>query len=155
MGGRHDGPSAVSGESPRDPSHWLHRLDSDEWMRAALGELRRAEEAYARKDGRAGLAGCKRAAGMALNAVLAVAPNEAWGRSYVNHVAALGRDESAGVPEAVRAACKLLLEARPPSFDLLQLRSRSGDAKLVDAALDVMGHAYAVREAARRARGTG
>ena len=126
----------------KDPSHWLRRLTADEWIRAALGELRRAEEAYARGDARAGVTGCKRAAGMALNGALRVRPNEAWGRSYVDHLEALAKDDSA--PEAVRAACKLLLDARPPSSDILSLRSKAGDAKMVEAARDVMAHAYAL-----------
>jgi HEPN domain-containing protein len=128
---------------PKDPSHWLLRHTSDEWIGAALGELRRAEEAYARADARAGIAGCKRAAGMALNAVLVDAPNETWGRTYVEHVAALAREPD-GVPDAVRTACRVLLDAQPPSSDLLALRSRAGDARVVEAARDVMAHAYAV-----------
>jgi hypothetical protein len=119
---------------------WLTRLTADEWIAAALGELRRAEESYARTDARAGLAGCKRAAGMALNAALRLEPNDAWGRSYVDHVVALSKDGA--VPEAVRAACTLLLETRPPSSDVLSLRSKAGDKKLIEAARDVMAHAY-------------
>ena len=126
----------------KDPSDWLRRLEPDEWIGAAMGEVRRAEEAYARGDARAGLAGCRRAAGMALNGALVVEPNEAWGRSYVDHLVALAKD--GGVPEAVRAACKVLIEARPPSSDILSLRSKAGDAKIVEAAKDVMAHAYAV-----------
>ncbi len=121
-------------------SDWLTRLTADEWISAALGELRRAEESYARSDARGGLAGCKRAAGMALNAALRVEPNDTWGRSYVDHVVALSKDASA--PEAVRAACTLLLETRPPNSDVLSLRSKAGDAKLIEAARDVMAHAY-------------
>jgi hypothetical protein len=128
----------------RDASHWLNRFSPEEWITAAMGELRRAEEAYARFDARAGLAGCIRAAGMALNGALIVAPNAAWGRTYVEHVKALGEDTSPRVPSAVRDACKVLVSARPPSHDLLSLRSKAGDAKIVDAARDVMAHAYAV-----------
>ena len=124
----------------KDPAHWLFRLTPDEWIRAALGEVVRAEEAYARNDVRAGLASAKRAAGMALNGVLIVAPNESWGRSYVDHVRALARDEIA--PAAVRAACGLLLDAHAPSADLSPLRSRSGDAKITEAARDVVAHAW-------------
>jgi hypothetical protein len=54
----------------KDESHWLFKLSPDEWIRAAMGEVRRAEEAYAQKNVRAGLAGAKRGAGMALNAAL-------------------------------------------------------------------------------------
>ena len=126
----------------RDPAHWLNRLSPDEWISAALGELKRAEESYARHDVRAGLAGAKRAAGMALNGVLMLHPNEAWGRSYVDHVQALAADETA--PEAVRAACKLLLEAPAPGAVLVGLRTKSLDDKVLDAARDVMAHAYAL-----------
>ncbi|HEY1960363.1 MAG TPA: hypothetical protein VGH28_32355 [Polyangiaceae bacterium] len=126
----------------KDPAHWLRRLDEGEWIRAALGELHRAEQAYARGDARGGLAGAKRAAGMALNGALRVRPNPAWGRTYVEHLEALGKDASA--PEAVRAACELILGTRAPSHDLLSLRSKAGDAKVLDAARDVMAHAYAL-----------
>jgi hypothetical protein len=126
----------------RDPAHWLRRLSPDEWITASLGELRRAEGAYARNDARAGLAGCKRAAGMALNGALLVEPNDAWGRSYVEHVEALRSDQA--VPEAVRVACSLLLDTHPPNADVLSLRTKSADAKIVDAARDVMAHAYVV-----------
>jgi HEPN domain-containing protein len=126
----------------RDPTHWLRRFSPDEWISAALGELRRAEEAYKRSDARAGLAGCKRAAGMALNGALLTEPNEAWGRSYVDHVTALSKDEA--VPPAVREACKVLLETHPPSSDILSLRSKAGDARVASSARDVMAHAYAV-----------
>ena len=81
----------------RDPSHWLLKFSPDEWIRAAMSEVRRAEEAYKAHNARGGLAGAKRAAGMALNAALIVEPNEKWGRAYVDHVMALSRDES--VPE--------------------------------------------------------
>jgi len=121
---------------------WLRKFSPDEWIAAAMGELRRAEAAYGRSDARAGLAGCKRAAGMALNGALIVEPNAAWGRTYVEHVAALAREEK--IPEAVRAACKVILETRPPSSDLLSLRSKAGDEKVLEATRDVIAHAYAV-----------
>ncbi len=126
----------------RDPSHWLRRFSPDEWVRASLGELRRAEARFKANDVTAGLAGCKRAAGMALNGALLVEPDESWQRSYVDHVAALARDPR--VPERVREASKHLLEARSPSSDILTLRSRRSDERLLEAARDVMAHAYAV-----------
>lgn len=125
----------------RDEGHWLFRLSADEWIQAALAELSRAEAAYARGDGRAGLALCKRAAGMALNAALIVEPNDAWGRSYVDHVMALSKDESA--PQAVRDGCKVLLETHAPGAALLTLRSHRSDQRVIDASRDVMAHAYA------------
>jgi HEPN domain-containing protein len=126
----------------RDPSHWLRRFSPDEWIRASLGELRRAEARFKANDVTAGLAGCKRAAGMALNGALLVEPDESWQRSYVDHVAALARDLR--VPEKVREAGKYLLDARPPNSDILTLRSRRSDERLLEAARDVMAHAYAV-----------
>lgn len=125
----------------RDPSDWLRRLSPDEWIHAALGELRRSSAAYARGDARAGAAGVKRAAGMALNAALLVEPNEAWGRSYVEHVQALALD--AQVPEAVRAACKAVLDASGPSHDVVRLRTPRSSEEVVEAAHDVIAHAWA------------
>ena len=127
----------------KDESHWLFKLSPDEWIRAGMGELRRAEQAYAQKNVRAGLAGAKRGAGMALNGALIVEPNEAWGRSYVDHVAAVARDE--GVPERVREAAKILHEAHPPQAGgLVALRTSSGEERILEAARDVIAHAYAV-----------
>jgi HEPN domain-containing protein len=126
----------------RDPTHWLRKLTPEEWIKASLTELRQAEARVKANDLSAGLAGCKRAAGMALNGALLVEPNESWGRSFVDHVAALSRDES--VPERVREACTELVTMRPPGADILRLRSPRSDEKLLDAARDVMAHAYAV-----------
>jgi hypothetical protein len=121
---------------------WLRKFSPDEWISASMTELRQAEAAFARGDAQAGIVGCKRAAGMALNGALIVEPNAAWGRTYVEHVTALAKQ--ADVPEAVRAACSALLEARPPGGGLLTLRSKAGDERVLEAARDVMAHAYAV-----------
>ena len=126
----------------RDEAHWLFKLSPDEWIRAALAELRRAEEAYAKKNGRAGLAGARRAAGMALNGALIVEPNEAWGRSYMDHLLALKVDPS--VPERVREASKILLETPLPGGELVALRTSGADAQVLEAARDIAAHAYAV-----------
>jgi hypothetical protein len=126
----------------RDESDWLRKWSPREWIQLALGEIRRAEEAYKGRDTTGGLACCRRAAGMALNAALIVEPKEGWGRSYVDHVRALGRDETA--PAAVRMACKVLLDARPPSPGFLILRLPGAEDRVTEAARDVMAHAYAV-----------
>jgi HEPN domain-containing protein len=126
----------------RDPDHWLYKLAPREWIAAAMNELARAEEAYGRNDVRAGLAGAKRAAGMALNGALIVRPNEAWGRSYVDHVRGLAKDASA--PDAVRRACDVLLCAAAPGSRVVGLRTRSADEKVLEAARDVMAHALAI-----------
>jgi hypothetical protein len=126
----------------RDKAHWLRRLSPDEWISAALGEIARAEKAWASGDMRAGIVGLKRAAGMALNGALLVEPDETWGRTYVEHVEALARD--ARVPEAVRAASRALLDARPPGGDIINLRTPRAHTQVVESARDVVAHAWAV-----------
>ncbi|HZU83906.1 MAG TPA: hypothetical protein VE987_13355 [Polyangiaceae bacterium] len=127
----------------RDPNDWLRRLSPDEWIRAALGELRRASSAFDRGDLRAGTVGVKRAAGMALNGALLVEPNPSWGRTYVEHLAALAADEQ--VPDAVRSACRAVLDAGVPAGgDVVHLRTPRGHQKALDAAGDVIAHAWVV-----------
>jgi HEPN domain-containing protein len=130
------------GEFTRDPGHWLHRLLPDEWIRAALGEVARAEKALQSGDVRAGMAGVKRAAGMALNAVLIVEPERRLGRTYVEHIEAVSLDDS--VPDAVREACQRVLDAKPPPPDVVRLRTPSAHASVLEAARDVIAHAWAV-----------
>ena len=130
------------GEFKRDPNHWLLKFSPDEWIRAAMGELRRAEAAYEAGNLRAGGAGVKRAAGMALNAALIVEPNEAWGRTYVEHVEALSRDE--GVPVAVREACWAVLRLDTQTGGVVILRTPKTHAATMDAARDLIAHAWAV-----------
>jgi len=125
-----------------DPDHWLFKLSPEQWMNAAMNELKRAEDAYKRRDVRAGLAGAKRAAGMALNGALIVKPNDAWGRSYVEHVEALAKDPSA--PKDVRDACALLLRAPSPGSTIVGLRTKTQDDKVLEAARDVMAHALSI-----------
>lgn len=126
----------------RDPNHWLYKMDPHEWIRAALAELRRADTLYRERNAGGGLAGARRAAGMALNAALILVPNQAYGRSFVDHLKALEIDESA--PAAVREACRLLLETQPPNPNLISLRTSKSDERVLEAARDVVAHAYAV-----------
>ncbi len=72
-----------------DPGHWLHRLDAAEWLAAAATELAHAEEKLSRRSFRPGVTHARRAAGMAWNAVLVTAPDERYGRSYMEHVVML------------------------------------------------------------------
>lgn len=130
------------GQFTRDPGDWLRKLTPDEWIRAAMAELRKAEAAYGSGDGRGGSAGVKRAAGMALNAALIVEPDERWGRSYVEHLKALAEDGR--VPQAVRDACRVVLEAKGPSGGVVSLRTPRANETVVEAARDVIAHAYAV-----------
>ena len=136
-------PSASASAFERDEKHWLFKLSPDEWIRAGQSDLRRAEEAYRANNPRAGLASAKRAAGMALNGALIVEPDEQWGRSYVDHLMAASRD--ARVPERVRAACRALTEPNSPSAErLITLRTSSHEHRILEAARDVIAHAYAI-----------
>ena len=136
------GASGGMGEFPRDPGHWLRRFSPDEWIRAGLAEVAKAEAAYRSGDLRAGAAGLKRGAGMALNGALLVEPDEAWGRSYVDHLVALARDPR--VPEAVREACRVVLDVKAPGSEVVVLRTPRTREVAVDAAKDVIAHAWAV-----------
>jgi hypothetical protein len=129
-------------EFVRDPSHWLHKLSPLEWIRAGLAEVTRAEKALEHGNARAGTAGLRRGAGMALNGALILEPRDSWGRTYVEHLAALAND--ATVPEAVRIASRRVLDATPPSGEVVILRTPRAHAAVVDAARDVIAHAWVV-----------
>jgi len=129
-------------EFTRDPSDWLRRLSPDEWIRAALSELARAEMAWQKGRLPAGAAGVNRAAGMALNAVLIVEPAHRWGRTYVEHLEALALDPSA--PQAVREACRRVLDSRSQSGGVVSLRTPSTHLSVIEAARDVIAHAWAI-----------
>jgi hypothetical protein len=96
-----------------DPGHWLHRLDAGEWLAAAATELAYCEDKLSHRAVRAGVTHARRAAGMAWNAVLVKAPDERYGRSYMEHVVALAQtaDGDPSIPAAVRDAARLLREA--------------------------------------------
>jgi HEPN domain-containing protein len=102
-----------------DPSHWLHRLDAGEWLDAAATELAHCGEALGRRAFRPGVTHARRAAGMALNALLLAGERPRWGRSYMEHVAALADDET--VPAEVRAAARLLRDTPPQAPQLIAL----------------------------------
>ncbi|HMJ16000.1 MAG TPA: hypothetical protein VK524_31505 [Polyangiaceae bacterium] len=128
----------------RDPAHWLLRFSPEEWLARSLRELERAEAALDQGNPPAAYAGFKRAAGMALNAALIALPNESWGRTYVEHVRAVSEQESA--PSAVREAASLLLELKPSSGGIVQLRRRSQEQRMIEAARTVMAHAYVLAQ---------
>ncbi len=123
---------------------WLRRFTPREWVRASLAELDQARRAYETRNGRAGLAGCRRAAGVALNGALSTqpSPDPAYGRTYMDHLAGLSADVTA--PEAAREAARLLLQTPLPGGEVVALRTATGDARALDAAETVMAHAYAV-----------
>jgi hypothetical protein len=78
---------------------------------------------------------------MGLNGALIVEPDERWGRSYVDHVQALSVDP--GVPEAVRAACRAVLQAGAAGEVVVLRTPRTGEPEL-EAARDVIAHAWTV-----------
>src|SRR5690606_9981731 len=125
----------------RDPAHWLYKLSPEEWIQAALVELRRAEAALGGAQLPAAYAGLKRAAGMALNGALIVQPRE-WGRSYVEHLTALAEDATA--PSAVREAASRVAGLKASPGEVVSLRTPKTEERWVDAAKTVMAHAYAV-----------
>ena len=120
------------------------RLSPDEWIRAALGELARAEEAYARERRARGARGVQARGG-----------DGAQRRAHRRAERRVGADvrrarrrrsrSDAAVPEAVRAACDVLArDARRRAAIVLSLRTHAGDASVLEAARDVIAHAYAV-----------
>jgi hypothetical protein len=118
-----------------DPEHWLHRLTSDEWLKAARNELARSEAALRLKQQRAGVAGARRAAGMAWNAVLVLHFDARYGRSYIDHLRALAVEES--VPEEVRRAAQALVAA---PLDVTLVTLGRGDIQLADSARVIVHH---------------
>lgn len=126
----------MPGPPPRDPGHWLRRLSDDEWLAAAATELVRCQEALERRAVRPGVTHARRAAGMALNAVLLLQDNPAWGRSYMDHVVALAKDQDA--PDELRAAAQLLRDTPPLPPELITLGKP--DLRVLEAARKV--HAW-------------
>lgn len=129
-------------EFERDPQHWLYRFSPEEWIRAGLAELARAEVAFAERQRAAAIAALKRAAGMALNGALIRRPNPAWGRSYVEHLQAVAVEVDA--PASVQEAARTLLEQKTQSGNIVALRTAADQERLLEAARLVMAHAYAL-----------
>jgi HEPN domain-containing protein len=123
-----------------NPAHWLYRLTDQQWLQAARNELARAYAALRTRQYRPGVAYARRAAGMALNAVLVVRFDDRYGRSYVDHLRALVADEAA--PAEPRQAARTLL-ATPMQPPLLTLRPQ-GPVDVADAASAVVEYAAAL-----------
>jgi hypothetical protein len=122
-----------------DPAHWLHRLTADEWLAAAVSELDHCEETLERRAFRPGVTHARRAAGMAWNAVLALAEDPSFGRSYMEHVVALAKD--AGVPDDVRGAAEVLRDTPPLPPQLIALGKP--DLRALEAARTIASYATA------------
>ncbi len=127
---------------PVDAKHWLNRFTPQQWLTIGAQELAKAEEALRDRNLGAGVVGLKRAAGMALNGALRVLPDRPWGRTYVEHLQAIGK--AGDVPEEVRVAAQALAAANPPTGGLAVLQRPSESKQLCEAARTVMAHAYAV-----------
>jgi HEPN domain-containing protein len=152
MSDRRDQDQAAAPESPPDslapaaadrsgdPGHWLYRLSAEEWLRAAENELVSAERSLDAKQQRAGVTYARRAAGMALNACLCVAFDPAYGRSYMDHLHALAKDDAASA-ELREAAARLV--ALPLTQQLVTLGPR-GDRKPAELAARILGYARQV-----------
>lgn len=123
----------------KDPAHWLFRLTPTEWLSAANNELAASRSAFLNKQQRPAVAHARRAAGMAWNALLIVMPDEKYGRSYMDHLQALSRDDTAS--ETLRHAATRLV-AMPLSQELVTLGSR-GDASQADCAAVIIDHVSA------------
>jgi hypothetical protein len=135
-------------------THWLLRLDAESWIDAAANELDAARSAGARSRRKA-VTHARRAAGMALNAVLRHAvdrgePLESvqpvWGRSYIDHLRALAGDAPLlGCDPSTREACGALLAiAVVPAQGLVSLaRDQDPTGRAADLA-------SAILEAAKR-----
>jgi hypothetical protein len=93
--------------APVDPDHWLLRLSSEDWMRAAVVEYDRGVEALSGRNARQASVHALRAAGMGINAALRDAPDERYGRSYAEHLTALAAVVDA--PPPVKHAAKVLV----------------------------------------------
>ena len=103
-----------------EEAHWLRRLDAADWMRAALTEYDTLLAALSAQQNRRIITGARRAAGMAVNALLVAqrlpvhgpsgtAADGPFGRTYVEHLQALAQWETA--PAEVRAAAAALSDA--------------------------------------------
>ena len=121
----------------KDPDHWLYRLTAEEWLAAARTELAHAAETLGRRAFRPGVTHARRAAGMAWNAVLVQKLDPGYGRSYMDHVAALARDDR--VPDEPRQAAAFLRDTPPVPPELITLGKP--DMRPLQAAQTVLAYA--------------
>ncbi len=125
----------------QDPGHWLYRLSPEEWIQAAENEIRLARAAFASSSSqhRPAVTHARRAAGMALNAILWSSPDPAYGRSYMDHLKGLAED--AGVPVEIRGAGRRLLDM--PIAQQVVVLGKAKDS-LADPAEAILGYVRGV-----------
>jgi hypothetical protein len=102
-------------------------------MAAALNALEASYVSLRARDHRGGLAHARRAAGMAVNALLVVEWDDRFGRSYAEHLVGLAGD--ARVADEVRTAARRLIEA-PARLELVTIGA--GSVELAEAAKAVL-----------------
>jgi len=120
----------------KDPNHWLYRFTPAEWLAAAENQLGVAIAALEGGSHKKGVAGARMAAGMALNALLVVVPNDHWGRSYMDHLKWLAHD--AGTQERVKQAALQLLETPLEGPRFIRLGGGGADYAAAAAAEEIM-----------------
>ncbi len=112
-------------------------MTAEQWLAAAENELRAAEQALSAKQQRSGVTYARRAAGMALNARLRLAPDASYGRSYMEHLQALHKDPAVSPELREAAGCLLTV---PLTQQLVTLGPR-GDTRLADCAARILAYA--------------
>lgn len=130
----------------KDPTHWLYRLTSDEWLRAGAYELFQSRRAFSQKSQREGVVYARRAAGMSVNALLWHQPNDSYGRSYMDHLVQLGKDSS--VPELIRLSAEALIAM--PIKDTLVTIGKQGDPSRAEPAANI--YEWAKKQVAHQLR---
>jgi len=109
--------------------HWLWRLDTAAWAAAADVEWQAAKDNLSRR--RTAIAHCRRAAGMALNAVLVASRDgdldveHVWGRSYVEHLQRLAAGASGPLPSNAVAVAAAILATPMAAPALVGLGARA------------------------------
>ncbi|HWB81130.1 MAG TPA: hypothetical protein VG755_39475 [Nannocystaceae bacterium] len=112
---------------------WLHRLDAAGWLAAAETELDAGARRVAER--RAAITHARRAAGMALNAVLVawtrsdptLDPTAPWGRSYVDHLRMLADGERGPLDADAPALAEAVLATPLLAPALVSLGRRHAD----------------------------
>ena len=112
---------------------WLLRLSPEEWLAAATNELGHCKDALERRSHRTGVTHARRAAGMALNALLRVRWKANWGRSYMDHIVALAQDPRE--PQDVRDDAQTLVDTKPIPPELVSLGK--ADMRVLQAAANI------------------
>jgi hypothetical protein len=119
----------------RDADHWLWRLADRDWLAAAERELELGRERVGTR--RTAITHARRAAGMALNGVLASMAargwsrercETVWGRSYLDHLRSVPDAPEPLAPEHADLCRTLLAIPVMPNTGLIHLAARKDEA---------------------------